>query len=330
MAGANKVLKDGQNLFKAGDKSDGMYLIRRGELRIYLEKDGKEVTLVTIGPGGMVGEMALFDGQPRSASVKAVKEAEITHITTDDFQKLMKQIPKWFVSLMTSLSGRLRQTNERLQKLEHAGGISGGAATGAGGLFQNVVRQLNVVILLWHKDGVKDGKDWVLQKATTEKTLVETFSEDAGKVQTLFEVLVKQKLLQTRQDGYKNVVFSMVNRVALSNLTAFIQTYVKANPKEPCLPAQAIILIKTMEKMALTSPYDTLSVSVADLERQAKQDGIIPVGWQDLVASLQHAGEEVRPVKTSTGLGLRAHKKDIAAYVKHHEILAALYKANLS
>ena len=323
MAGANKVLKDGQNLFKAGDKSDGMYLIRRGELRIYLEQNGKEVTLVTIGPGGMVGEMALFDGQPRSASVKAVKEAEITHISTEDFQKLMKQIPKWFVSLMTSLSGRLRQTNERLQKLEAGGGKTGAA-------YQEVLRQLNVMILLWAKDGEKDGKDWTLAKNKVEEALINVFGENADRVKRLFEVLVKEKILTTKTDSYNNVVFTAPHRASLNNLTAFIQTYIKANPKQPCLPEQAIVMIKTLEKLALTSPYDSLSVSVEDLERQAKQEGIVPVGWKDIVATLQTAGEEVRPVKTSTGVGLRTSKKDISGYVKHHEILAALCKATLS
>jgi CRP/FNR family cyclic AMP-dependent transcriptional regulator len=323
VAGANKVLKDGQILFKAGDKSDGMYLIRRGELRIYLEQNGKEVTLVTIGSGGMVGEMALFDGQPRSASVKAVKEAEVTHITADDFGKLMKQIPKWFVSLMTSLSGRLRQTNERLQKLEGGGGKTGAP-------FQDVLRQLNVMILLWAKDGEKDGKDRILQKAKVEDALINVFGENSDRVKRLFEVLVKEKCLITKTDTYNNVVFSAPHRAVLNNLTTFMQTYLKANPKQTCLSDQALTLLKTLEKMATTSPYDTLSVSVGDLERQAKQDGIIPVGWNEVIATLQNAGEEVRPVKTSSGIGLRTSKKDIAQYVRHHQILAALNKATLS
>ena len=93
VAGANKICKPGQVLFKSGDASDGMYIIRKGELRVYLEQDGKEVVLATIGDGGMIGEMALFDRQPRSASVKATKETEVTHITVGDFEKLMKQIP---------------------------------------------------------------------------------------------------------------------------------------------------------------------------------------------------------------------------------------------
>ncbi|MCX6126006.1 MAG: cyclic nucleotide-binding domain-containing protein, partial [Proteobacteria bacterium] len=127
MAGANKILKAGQMVFKAGEAADGMYLVRKGELVVFLEQDGKQVVLAKIGEGAMIGEMALFDRQPRSASVKASTESEVTLISLDDFGKLMKQIPKWFVGLMTTLSGRLRTTNDRLRLVEAA---AKNAATG--------------------------------------------------------------------------------------------------------------------------------------------------------------------------------------------------------
>lgn len=65
----------------------------------------------------MIGEMALFDSQPRSASVKASQRSDVTHITQADFNKLMKQIPKWFTALMGTLSNRLRTTNHKVQEL---------------------------------------------------------------------------------------------------------------------------------------------------------------------------------------------------------------------
>lgn len=331
VAGTSKVLKEGQVLFKAGDKPDGMYLIRRGELRVYLEQDGKEVQLATIGEAGMIGEMGLFDAQPRSASVKATKESEVTHISTDDFGKLMKQIPKWFVGLMAALSSRLRQTNERLKKLEGSIGTSGApAAAGKGKPFQHVIRQLNMVILLWHKDGEKDGKDVVLPKAAMEKTMVELFGEDADKLKMLLEVLVKEKFLSTRQDSYKNVVLTTPNRATLNSFAAFIAAFVKANPKRPYLSADAIGMLRTLEKMTLQAPYDTSSVSVGDLKKQGQKDGFNVNNWDAEVTSFQNAGEEVRVVKTSSGPGLRTTKKDVGGYLKSHELLAAIYKANLA
>lgn len=332
MAGTNKVLKEGQVLFKAGDKPDGMYLIRKGELRVYLEQDGKEVSLATIGEAGMIGEMGLFDAQPRSASVKATKETEVTHISGEDFGKLMKQIPKWFVGLMSALSGRLRTTNDRLKKLES--GLGGGATAPSAGAkgkpFQNVMRQMNVMMLLWHRDGEKDGKDFVLQKAPMEKTLVETFNEDGDKVKMLLEVLVKEKFLSTRQDSYKNVVLSTANRGTINAFITFMQTFVKANPAMPFLSPDAIGMLRTLEKMTLAAPYDTSSVSIGDLKKQGQKDGFNITNWEKELARFEKGSEEVRMVKTSGGPGLRTTKKDIPGFVKNHELLAALYKANLA
>lgn len=326
MAGTNKVVKEGQVLFKAGDKSDGMYLIRRGELRVYLEQDGKEVSLATIGEGGMIGEMALFDNQPRSASVKASKESEITLISNDDFGKLMKQIPKWFVGLMQALSSRLRQTNERLKKLESAGS----GAPGKGKPFQSVVRSLNILMLLWHKDGEKEGKDWTLQKMATEKMMIELFSEDPDKLKALLEVLVKEKLLSTKQDSYKNVVLSMSNRGVLNALATFISAYMKTNPAKPCLPDGAIAMVRGLERLTMSSPYDTLTVSIDDLEKEGKRDGATTTDWKELIKLFTNIGEEVKLVKTSTGPGLRTTKKDVQSFLKYHEVIAAMYKANLA
>ncbi len=332
MAGTNKVLKEGQVLFRAGDKSDGMYLIRRGELRIYLEQDGKEVQLATIGEGGMCGEMALFDNQPRSASVKATKETEVTLISLDDFGKLMKQIPKWFVGLMSALSSRLRTTNDRLKKLESGGApASSPGAAAKGKPFAAVIRQIHMLLLIWHKDGEKDGKDWVLQRQATEKAMVEIMGEDPEKLKELLEVLVKLKMLSTRQDSYKNVVLSTPNRAALSTLATFAANYVKANPgKQPCLPEETLAMLRILERMVLAAPYDTSTVTQAELIKEGKRDGLNTASWEKAIPLLATAGEEVKVVKASGGPGLRTSKKDVVLYVRNHELLTAIYKANLA
>jgi hypothetical protein len=330
VAGSNKVLKEGQILFKAGDKSDGMYLIRKGELRVFLEQNGKEVMLASIGAGGMIGEMALFDNSPRSASVKAATECEITQISTEDFAKLMKQIPKWFVSLMAALSGRLRQTNERLQKLEAGGGAAAAAGGAKGKPYQVLLRQLNLLVLLWAKDAVKEGKDHVLPKAPVEKVLIETFGEDAEKVKMMFEVLAKHKVLLTRPDQYKNMAFVAPNRALLNSLPAFIQAFLKTSGGKPCLPEAALNLLRVLERMAQASPYDSLTVAVSDLEKEGARDGLQTGSWRADVDLFKAGFEEVKAVKASNGMGLKTTRKDIGNFVRMHELLAAFYKANLS
>ena len=324
MAGHNKVLKEGTVLFKAGDESDGMYVIRKGELRVYLEQDGKEVSLATIPAGGMIGEMALFDRKPRSASVKAVATTEVTHISTDDFNRLMKQIPKWFVGLMAALSSRLRDTNARLQRIEQGN-------KGPSKPYDNVLRVLNILLLLWHKDGEKEGKEWIIQRDPVIKTLVDVFGEDKEQVKIAFEVLVKQQFLSTRRDSYNNVVFCTRERGILNQFVAFLQEFVKNNPKKNpmCLPDEALAMLEVMEVIAGQSPYDSLSASLDDIIREGKRQGVITATWKDALPHFKTGGEGVKLVKTSGGIGLKTSKKEIASYTKYHKCIAALYKANL-
>ena len=105
MAGKNIILKKGEVLFNYGDASDGMFLVRKGDIKIFIhDNQDNEIVLAEVTSGAMIGEMALFDNKPRSASAAAITDVEITHISKADFNRIMKQIPKWFVNLMSTLS----------------------------------------------------------------------------------------------------------------------------------------------------------------------------------------------------------------------------------
>ncbi|MFN9067517.1 MAG: cyclic nucleotide-binding domain-containing protein, partial [Bdellovibrionales bacterium] len=76
MAEGKKISRDSY-LFREGDAPDAMYILKTGELAITKTKGTSEIILATLSPGGMVGEMAIFDMKPRSANVKALKDSEV-------------------------------------------------------------------------------------------------------------------------------------------------------------------------------------------------------------------------------------------------------------
>jgi CRP-like cAMP-binding protein len=323
LSGKNIVLKPGQILFKAGDTSDGMYLIRKGELRVYLDQGNKEVALATVNDGGMIGEMALFDKKPRSASVKAVSDCEITLISNEDFAKLMKQIPKWFVSLMGTLSGRLRATNERLQKME--GGIKGKP-------FQTTLRMLHVLSLLWHKDGVKEGKAYQIDKKATTDAIRSMFNEDADRLEEMFKVMVTNELIEITKNSYNAVVLSMANRAILTSFIEYMGAYVQANQGQPYLPEAGLEILQALDANADKSAYETYSIALDELMIEGRKADLQLVDkWKDMLPYFKLIGEEVKLVKTgSGGLGFRTSKKDIKKIFSFHKLIAALHKANLS
>jgi CRP/FNR family transcriptional regulator len=68
----------GARVFHEGDRTDACYVIRAGEVRVTREHpDGRAIALATLGPGELVGELAMLDGGVRSASVEALTDVDL-------------------------------------------------------------------------------------------------------------------------------------------------------------------------------------------------------------------------------------------------------------
>jgi CRP/FNR family transcriptional regulator, cyclic AMP receptor protein len=104
----------GQVLFKKGDAGHEIYVVRSGELQIL---DGNRV-FETVGPGGIVGEMALVDGGPRSATVRASSASEVIPLDERRFLFMVQQTPHFALRVMRVMSARLRAMNARATELD--------------------------------------------------------------------------------------------------------------------------------------------------------------------------------------------------------------------
>lgn len=99
-------------LFLAGDPGDGCYRVEQGLLKVsMIAPSGAERILAIIGPGGIVGELSTIDGLPRSASVAAVRESELTFVSRATFQAFAGANPEVYIHLVTLLAARLRDTD---------------------------------------------------------------------------------------------------------------------------------------------------------------------------------------------------------------------------
>lgn len=103
------ALKRGDTLFKKGDPAQSMFVVLSGELRVSDELSLDE----SIGAGGIVGEMALIDQAPRSATVTATADTTVAELDEKRFLFLVSQTPSFALNVMRVLSGRLRRTNAR-------------------------------------------------------------------------------------------------------------------------------------------------------------------------------------------------------------------------
>ena len=98
----------GEVLCREGSPGDDMYILLAGELKI--TKGTKFIT--TIKPVEYIGEMALIEAKPRSATVVAVEDSTLLKITRDQFQEYFSNQPKSLFSMMRTLSHRIRINTE--------------------------------------------------------------------------------------------------------------------------------------------------------------------------------------------------------------------------
>ncbi len=104
-------------VFHEGDHSDACYIVSAGSFRVTREhSDGRAITLATLGPGDIFGELAMLDGEVRSASVEALSDGELLALPASDVRALLARHPEITVKLVAALVRRLRAANERISR----------------------------------------------------------------------------------------------------------------------------------------------------------------------------------------------------------------------
>ncbi len=112
-----RAFPKGARVFHEGDASDACYVIRSGEVRVTREHpDGRAIALATLGPGELVGELAMIDGGARSASVEALTDVELLAVSATDMRGLLERNAQITAKLVVALTKRLRETNERISR----------------------------------------------------------------------------------------------------------------------------------------------------------------------------------------------------------------------
>lgn len=108
-------LPAGRLLFARGDPADGLRVMMQGLIRVWLnDADGNELTLALLGPGEALGEMALIDGGPRSASATALGPGRALYLDARDFARVLEREPAIARHLVELLAARLRASNDAM------------------------------------------------------------------------------------------------------------------------------------------------------------------------------------------------------------------------
>ncbi|MEJ2369022.1 MAG: Crp/Fnr family transcriptional regulator [Acidobacteriota bacterium] len=179
-------------LFCEGDPGETLFLVLSGKVKATLTaEDGREVTLSHLGPGDIVGEMALFDmSERRSATVSAVSDCELLAVSGETFLRVVEENASIAKAVIRTLTTRLRETSSRI----------------AGLVFLEAYRRLWQYLLdLSEKEGRVLADKSVLIERPTHQDIANYIGSSRETVSRMLKDLEHQKLI--RVVGRKIILF---------------------------------------------------------------------------------------------------------------------------
>lgn len=105
-------------LLSEGDITDSLYVIVSGKVKTIInDENGREIILSISGPGEYFGEMALIDGEPRSATIVTREPCQFLIFSKEDLREVLRTTPDMIFTLLKGLVSRLRETDKKIESL---------------------------------------------------------------------------------------------------------------------------------------------------------------------------------------------------------------------
>jgi len=116
-----RIYHPGEVIIRQGQIGDCMYVIQEGQVEVLIEEDGGEVLLAVRGEGDFVGEMAIFEQEVRSATVRAIGEVRALTVDKKTFLRRIHQDPSLAYRIVQVMSGRIRELSNEIVHLKAVG-----------------------------------------------------------------------------------------------------------------------------------------------------------------------------------------------------------------
>lgn len=268
-----KSYKAGEILFNDGDVADSLFIIQRGQVRLFKPKGKGYIELAVLRAGEVIGEMAYFDedgsGRKRSCSASAITGVEIIEISFVAFGKTMQSLNPWFKTIITTLVQRLRKANTRIKELEDNQAVSYGAKP-AGYEFMKpieVMRVLGTLFLVFKAHGEVKSQAFAVHRKTLQLYTQDMYQIMEVKVESIINILIQLGWMEIKEDEDKSP-----NLLLIKNMEIIRQIFIYYNG-ERHLPEEKkmrigekceALLAKMIEKGTATLLTDIPNLKVID------------------------------------------------------------------
>lgn len=210
-----RTMKAGEILFNDGEKANSLYIIQRGQLRLFKPKGKGFIEIATLRAGEVIGEMAYFDddgGGKRSCSASAMVSSDVIEISFTAFAKTMSGLNPWFKTIINTLANRLRQTNARVKELEsNSTSVNYGTGKHTGYEFfkaNDVIKILGTFYLVYKSHGEKVEQGLALHRKTMDLYAKDIYGIIESKLDEMIYILEEIGLLMigNDQDGLPKIL----------------------------------------------------------------------------------------------------------------------------
>lgn len=280
MAGEVKELRKGDVLFREGDASDAMYVIKKGSVAITKSKGSSDIELAVLGPGEMLGEMAFFDGKPRSAGAKAKTDAVVVKLPFSSLYAQFKTFPEWLKAMVKTINAKVRDANARIKNLEQAGAQETA-------LFppHMITRLCAVIALVTYKCGEKEGDELVVDYWTLRNYTIQIFQLPTNKMDKMLEALQGFGITKVEElsEGRKKI--TILKHAQLAAFVDFYNTYLfKDESKRVTILEKEMPVIKALIFYGRKQTPDAkgeVTVNLTEMQNNSMKDLGYLVGVND-------------------------------------------------
>ena len=271
MAGGIKQLSKGEILFREGDPSDAMYVIKKGKIAITKAKGNSEIVLAELMPGEMLGEMAFFDNKPRSAGAKASTDAEVIMLPFSSLHAQFKTFPEWLRAMVKTVNSHLRNANQTIKNLQQL-------SKDDTEMFppHTITCLCAIIALIGFKAGEETEEGLVIPATMLRNYTIQVFKQPTYKMDRLLDELSKVGYVKVEELSEGRRKITLLRHQDLSNFVDWYNEYlfkpeskrVTVEDKEiPCLRA---LLFYGRQKTK--DDNGLVTISLTDMQNNSMKD----------------------------------------------------------
>jgi CRP/FNR family transcriptional regulator, cyclic AMP receptor protein len=324
MSGVKKLGK-GDILFREGDASDAMYVIKAGRIAITKSKGSGEIILAEKKTGEMLGEMAFFDDKPRSAGAKAVLDTEVIALPFTALHAQFKTFPEWLKAMVRTVNGQLRDANARIKNLE-------AATTGDEEMFPApmITRLCAIISLIGYKTGEKEGDALVIPYPTLRNYCIQIFQAPTNKLDRIMEVLSAMGIMKVEELGEDKKKITILKHKLLTDFTDWYNKYLFTDSAKRITvedkEVQTLRALVFYGKKATPDDKGMVKVSLTDMQNSSMKDlnVLFNVNEADPLAEKKLVQEKTS--EQGGVLSMKFNLKELEMVLPYWEIIYTLKK----